>query len=102
MNGRRRANGVIGSERTLAGMGGVQAPVLEDAHCTVQGCYREAVSIGGYCPTHKKRMVRTGMTDTATVTDWVMDDAGPTCGVCGRSVYRHGVTEFCQQVARVA
>jgi len=32
--------------------------------------------------------------------DRVSDSGGLACGICGRSVYRHNVTEFCQEIER--
>lgn len=96
--GRHRGTGVIGQEYTLSGLGGVQAPLVEDSYCPVQGCYRVAVSIGTHCAMHRQRMVRTGTTDRMSKGDWVSDSAGPECQICGRSVYEHDVTEFCQQM----
>jgi len=88
---------------TELGAAKVLAPSPETQYCMVDGCYRETRS-NGYCEKHYLNLRRTGhlRPQKKTTWDWVSDAAGPECGVCGRSVYEHGVTEFCEQVARAS
>ena len=74
---------------------------IHEDHCLADGCYRETDRGGEYCGRHKQNLVRYGDTkgkDFSYVKngDWVSDNAGPECRICGRSVYDHAVTEFCQ------
>lgn len=72
-------------------------------HCAVDGCYRETRGgyVARYCEKHGKSLRATGhLRPQKKLYDWVSDSAGPECRVCGRSVYEHGVTEFCQEIAR--
>jgi len=101
---RGTAGGVNEAEDTLFGMmrGGIQGQSNVSQYCMVDGCYRETRS-NGYCEKHYLNLRRMGSVRTQNKRiDWVTDSAGPECGVCGRSVYEHKVTEFCQQIARVS
>ena len=78
-------------------------PMQVSSSCTVDGCYRETRFgvVGKYCEKHYLNLRRSGhIRPQKYAADWVSDSAGPECGVCGRSVYEHGVTEFCQQIVR--
>lgn len=61
--------------------------------CPLDGCYRQR-SNARYCERHQRQLMRTG-SPYSTQRDWVSDAAGPDCLICGRSVYEHGVTEWC-------
>lgn len=70
-------------------------------YCPIDGCYRQTVNHSAYCARHYQTMMRYGTPwgkiGSYTVShDWVSDPAGPECRICGRSVYKHGVVEFCQ------
>jgi len=100
---RTTAAGVDEAESTLFGMaqGGTQQQSNISQYCMVDGCYRNTRS-NGYCEKHYLNLRRSGhlRAQKKTAWDWVSDAAGPECRVCGRSVYEHGVTEFCQEIAR--
>jgi len=90
---------------SLLTQGGVQTAVEEGEYCNVDACYRAARSTT-YCDTHYRNKLRTGsvygVKSTKEDREWVMESAGAVCGVCGRSVYGHKVTEFCELIARMA
>lgn len=89
----------VGISRTT----GAMRQVNVSEYCTVDGCYRETRlgAVTAYCEKHYQSIIRTGhLRPQKNVFDWVSDAAGPECRVCGRSVYEHGVTEFCQEMAR--
>lgn len=87
---------------TVAGIVGTMRQSNVTQYCMVDGCYRDTRS-NGYCEKHYLNLRRAGsIRPTKKLHDWVSDSAGPECGVCGRSVYEHGVTEFCQELVRAS
>ena len=70
--------------------------------CTVDGCRRDARDGMNICDTHYNQRRNDAKRSRRNQRDWVLDSAGPECRVCGRSVYEHGVTEFCEGSERRA
>jgi len=72
-------------------------------YCQADGCYREVKSSSPYCARHHRQIARTGgIVVDERYSDRVSDSAGPECRICGRSVYEHGVTEFCLTIIEEA
>ena len=70
--------------------------------CTLDGCYLETQRSSPYCVRHHRQNHRTGTPRSdERYSDRVTAPAGAECGICGRSVYEHGVTEFCELVERI-
>ena len=67
--------------------------------CAVKACHQQATSCmpNALCERHRRQKYRTGRTETI----WA-EKQGPECGICGRSVYEHGVTEWCHVETRMA
>ncbi len=73
------------------------------ANCKEPDCTRNSHT-RGYCQWHYRRNRRHGTLERIRNTSMIIwaEYQGPTCGVCGRSVYEHGVTEWCHVETRMA
>ena len=68
------------------------------AGCKLHHCDKPARSnqFDALCDGHYRQKLRTGQT-----TIFKARPQGPACGICGRSVYTHGVTEWCHVETRM-
>ena len=70
------------------------------ANCKEPNCTRPAI-VRSYCQRHYRRHRRHETLHTKRPIGICAEPQGPTCGICGHSVYEHGVTEWCHVDQRI-